>query len=115
MVGYRDAYLLGRDSKVRRTIQRRPDRNWLERPEGAAVAPDGSFAITTGRNFAKNPWQAHLYSASGDPITNVGHASRMQELLLLYLHGQTFSGRQRVWSLSPSEYWRTESEIRCRS
>jgi hypothetical protein len=68
MVGHHDAYLLGRDSKVRRTIQRRPDRSWLEYPDSAAVAPDGSFAVTTCRNYAKDLWQAHLYSASGDPI-----------------------------------------------
>jgi hypothetical protein len=71
LVGYQDAFLLDANARPRRTIQRRPDRNWLGRPELASVAPDGSFAIVTGGLFGKESWQVHLYSASGDPLRSV--------------------------------------------
>jgi hypothetical protein len=71
VVGYHDAYLLDRNAKVTRTIQRRPDRNWLEYPQQASIAPDGSFAIITGRSYGNEPWQVNLYSSTGDPIRMV--------------------------------------------
>ena len=84
LIGYHDVYLLDRNAKVRRTIQRRPDRNWLEHPERAAVASDGSFAIITGRNYGKAPWQAHLYSPSGDPIRTLEMPVECKSLFFTY-------------------------------
>jgi hypothetical protein len=72
IVGYHDAFMVDRDGQIIRTIQRRPDHNWLEQPRGASVAPDGSFAIVTSGGYAAGePWQVNLYKASGEPVRTI--------------------------------------------
>ena len=72
IVGYHDAYIVDGAGEVIRTIQRRPNRNWLEQPRGASIAADGSFAIITGGGYADGkPWEVHLYTAAGEPIRTI--------------------------------------------
>ena len=54
---YNDVRLVDPAGKVLRTIDRRPDGNWLEQPQAIALAPDGFFAILAGRtaNAAYRP------------------------------------------------------------
>jgi hypothetical protein len=67
---YADVRLIDSAGKVLRTINRRPDGNWLEHPWAIALAPDGSLAIlalpSRGRNVSAN-----LYKASGEPIHTI--------------------------------------------
>jgi sugar lactone lactonase YvrE len=72
VVGYHNAFLVDEDGKVARTIQRRPDRNWLDITRGASVAADGSFAILSGGGYwSREPWHVNLYSTTGDPVRMV--------------------------------------------
>lgn len=71
VVGYQDAFIVDADGKVRRKIQRRPDGMWLEHPDSASVAPDGTFAIVSGGSLRGTHFFVNLYSADGDPIRTV--------------------------------------------
>jgi hypothetical protein len=69
--------LRDRHDRLLRTIQRRPDENWLRWPMFAAVAPDGSFALATNRdqdssrNEPPLPPAVSIYEANGDPVRTV--------------------------------------------
>lgn len=72
IVGYQNAFLVDPVGRTLRTIERKPDRKWLARPERASVAPDGSFAIVTGGGHYRNQsWQINLYDSSGKPMRTV--------------------------------------------
>jgi sugar lactone lactonase YvrE len=71
VVGYHDAFIVDADGKVQRKIQRRPDGMWLEHPDSASVAPDGTFAIVSGGSLRWTHFFVNLYSADGDPIRTV--------------------------------------------
>ncbi len=71
VVGYQDAFIVDADGKVQRKIQRRPDGMWLDHPDSASVAPDGSFAIVSGGSLRGTRFFVNLYSADGDPIRTV--------------------------------------------
>lgn len=70
--GYEAFYLVGGDGKTRRTIERRPDRNWLERPGRIAAAHDGGVVVvsTESRDFGKNP-MLNAYTPAGDPLATI--------------------------------------------
>ncbi len=67
---YEDVRLIDPAGKLLRTINRRPDGNWLERPHAIALAPDGSMAILAGRSRGREV-SANLYKANGDPIRTI--------------------------------------------
>jgi hypothetical protein len=67
---YNDVRLVDPAGKVLRTIDRRPDGNWLELAQAVALAPDGSFAILAGRTRERSV-SANLYKASGEPIHTI--------------------------------------------
>ncbi len=71
VVGYHDAFIVDADGKVQRKIQRRPDGMWLEHPDSASVAPDGTFAIVSGGSLRGTRFFVNLYSAEGDPVRTV--------------------------------------------
>jgi hypothetical protein len=72
VVGQRRAFLIDSSGEVRRTIERRPDRNWLKNLYQASVAHDGSFALLTGAQGAGAVRPGiHLYSAAGDPLRSI--------------------------------------------
>ena len=72
VLGYHEAFIVDNQDKVLQKIQRRPDRNWLEHPQQASVAPDGSFAIVSGEGFSTDrPWFVSLYSPEGEPVRTV--------------------------------------------
>lgn len=65
VVGYRDAYLVDRDGKVERRIERSADRRWLHVPGTASVAADGSIAILS------DGWgdpRISTFAADGTPL-----------------------------------------------
>ena len=63
---YNDVRLVDPAGKVLRTIDRRPDGNWLEQPQAIALAPDGFFAI----------WPAGRANAAYRPISTRRAARR---------------------------------------
>ncbi len=68
VLGYEKVFLVDGAGKTIRTIDRRPDRRWLESPREASVAPDGSIAVVSGAGiFATGPQAVSLYSAEGEP------------------------------------------------
>lgn len=71
-IGHDAVYLVGADGKVLRTIERRPDNNWLERVQTAAVAPDGGLAVTAydSRAIESRPVLC-AYTPSGEPVTTI--------------------------------------------
>ncbi len=68
VVGYQNAFIADAQGTVQRKIQRRPDGMWLEHPDSASVAPDGSFAIVSGGSLWKTLFFLSLSSADGDPV-----------------------------------------------
>lgn len=59
------------EGKMLRTIERRPDRNWLDVVSGAMVAPDGSLAVASESGAwpaESNGWALSLYAADGEPL-----------------------------------------------
>ena len=70
--GYHEAFLLDRNRVLLRTIQRRPNRNWLAHVCCASVAADGTFALLAddGRTYDA-PREVSLYTASGDPVRTI--------------------------------------------
>jgi sugar lactone lactonase YvrE len=71
VLGYHDAFIVSSEGKVLRKIERRPDGNWLEHPELASVAPNGSFAIVSGGLLRGTRFIVNLYSLEGEPIRTV--------------------------------------------
>jgi hypothetical protein len=67
---YDDVRLIDPSGKTVRTINRRPDNNWLERPQAIALAPDGSIAILARRSTGSET-SANLYKANGDPLRTI--------------------------------------------
>jgi sugar lactone lactonase YvrE len=85
VLGYQEAFLVDQTAKVTRTIQRRPDRNWLEFTDGASVAPDGAFAILTGgRHWQRKSWQVNLYNPSGEPVRTLTMSTAFIENCFAY-------------------------------
>jgi hypothetical protein len=64
VVAYEKIFLVDRAGGVLKTIERCPDRKWLEHPARASVAPDGSLAV-----LARGA--VNLYGASGEPIRTI--------------------------------------------
>lgn len=57
--------------KVRKDVERKPDRRWLVSPEGPAMGPDGTIAVVDGPEFMsrnEEPPVIALYSKDGEPI-----------------------------------------------
>lgn len=69
-MGDQDVRLIDSAGKTLRTIDRRPDGNWLQRPRGLALAPDGSMAILAGPTH-EGETSVNLYKASGEPICTI--------------------------------------------
>ena len=64
-------YLIDEKGAVFRTITRRADGLWLERPETAATAPDGSNAVVSGGKQMRmegGELAVSLYSPQAEPI-----------------------------------------------
>ena len=71
VVGYEKVYLIDEKGAVVRTITRRADDFWLEHPDSASTAPDGSIAVLSrgkGRRRDDGELAVSLYSPEGDPI-----------------------------------------------
>jgi len=85
VLGFHDAFLVDQNDNVIRTIQRRPDRNWLEATEGASVAADGTFAILTGGGYwSKTSWQVNLYTPNGNPIRTISMPAECMNFCFAY-------------------------------
>jgi hypothetical protein len=67
---YQEVRLIDPAGKVVRTIDRRPDGNWLEQPWAIAFAPDGSMAIVAHGTHAAGT-SVNLYKADGEPIRTI--------------------------------------------
>lgn len=68
-------YLVNGTDAMLKVIDRCADRRWLGRPEGAAVAPDGSLAV-----IARD--DVNLYTANGRPIRTFPYTNPEIEALL---------------------------------
>ena len=68
VLGDHAVWLTDENGKVRRTIERRADRKWLAHPHDAAVASDGSFAITSAQGMGRRDWSITFFSAAGDAL-----------------------------------------------
>lgn len=67
VVAYDDVFLVEDLKTVKRRISRRADGHWLASPGQAAVAPDGSVAVTAYYGSEKGV-SLNTYSSSGDPL-----------------------------------------------
>jgi hypothetical protein len=71
-----DITLVDADGQIVSKTARRPDGNWLERIECAAVAPDGTLAVAVGPSNLPPPWvpaeeRIILYGARGEPARSI--------------------------------------------
>jgi hypothetical protein len=66
VLGYDRVILVDRAGKVVHTVTRRPDGQWLERPENASVAADGSIAVVS--RGTSGPIVVSLFSPTGVPV-----------------------------------------------
>lgn len=72
VLGYQAAFLVNQIGKTVRTIERRPNRDWLDRVEAAAVASNGAFAILASATGEYSSEQSiNIYSAEGEPIRTI--------------------------------------------
>jgi sugar lactone lactonase YvrE len=81
VLGYHAAFLVDRAGKIVRTIERRPDRGWLDSPDDAAFASDGSFAILAGstQDFSREQ-TISLFTRDGEPISMFRFADGFAQL-----------------------------------
>lgn len=73
-LGWHEISLLDQRGETVRTIQRRPDRTWLDWVSGAVVASDGSIAVDAeshGRKTQGGGRTLNLYAADGTAIGSV--------------------------------------------
>lgn len=70
LLDYEQAHLVNSTGQTIRSITRRPDGNWLERPHRASVAADGSFAVVA-QNSDRPGVTVNIYEPNGDPIRTV--------------------------------------------
>lgn len=73
VLGYEAIHLANADSHVTETINRRPNRDWLQKVGEGAVAPDGSLAvIASPRGMGmRGPAVLCIYDPDGGPIRTV--------------------------------------------
>ena len=73
MLGYEAIHLVDRQGHVIKTIDRRPNRDWLQSVRDGAVAQDGSLAIITSPVgvSTRGPNVLCIYDADGGPIRAV--------------------------------------------
>ncbi len=64
VVTYEKIYLVNPAGTLLKTIERCPDRKWLEHPSRASVAPDGSLAVIA-------QGAVNLFSAAEEPIRTI--------------------------------------------
>jgi len=69
IVGYNDVFLVKDLERVERRIARRADGHWLAYPDEAAVAPDGSLAVTASGRWADRRYSVNTYRPDGEPLT----------------------------------------------
>ncbi|MGH7131371.1 MAG: hypothetical protein ACREJO_05445 [Phycisphaerales bacterium] len=69
-VGFDALALVDADGKVVRNIDKRPNGDWLERPQHAAVARDGSLAVVATPDGwdARGPATINIYKPDGSPV-----------------------------------------------
>lgn len=73
VLGYRAIHLLDEHGDTLRSIERRPDGNWIEHVQEGAVGPDGSLALIAspdGRGM-RGPAVVNVYRADGEPIRSI--------------------------------------------
>jgi sugar lactone lactonase YvrE len=63
VVGYNDVFLVKHLRKIVQKISRRADGHWLEYPDAAAVAEDGSIAVLA---FGQGARSVSIYGATGE-------------------------------------------------
>jgi len=70
VIGYERAWLVPAGGKPSRMIERRADGRWLEHPDHAAFAPDGSFVILAepSNMFRNDQSSVTYYNPVGDPM-----------------------------------------------
>ena len=64
VVTYENIFLVDRAGALLKTVDRCPDRKWLDHPGEASVAPDGSLAVVARS-------AVNLYGPTGDPIRTI--------------------------------------------
>jgi hypothetical protein len=67
---FQDVSLIDPAGKTLRTIDRRPDGNWLDMPHAVALASDGSIAIVANHTRTGGI-TVNLYKANGDPVCTI--------------------------------------------
>lgn len=90
VVGYEQLLLVTADGTIERTIERASDGSWLRELGTAAVAPDGSFALTTGLGTRKYPG-LKLFSATGEALRTIMPPKAMESWAPFAYDGQRFA------------------------
>ncbi len=86
--GYDSVYLVDADGTTKRTIERRPDRNWFETISHTAVAPDGSLAFVScdSRASFMKPTLS-VFDPTGEPVSTISLPSDT------YVGGMAYDGK----------------------
>jgi hypothetical protein len=67
VAGLQEAFIVNQKDRVIRTIQRRPDQNWLEYLKQTSIAADGSFAILSVAVRRDSSPFVSIYTDAGEP------------------------------------------------
>ncbi len=69
VLGYERAWLVDEQGRKTTTLERRADRKWLDKVQQAAVAPDGSFAVTShaSEGLFGGPPCLTVFAPDGEP------------------------------------------------
>ncbi len=80
IVGYHCIALTDAEGKIIRTIEKRPNGDWLEVTRSAAVAPDGSLAVIAVPDEwgMRGPATINVYRPDGEPVATLAHKGRWQ-------------------------------------
>ncbi len=73
VVGYHRIALTDADGRIIRTIEKRPNGDWLETTGAAAVAPDGSLAVIAlpDEMWLRGPATINVFGPDGEPLATV--------------------------------------------
>lgn len=124
IVGYHSIALTDAEGKIIRTIEKRPNGDWLEVTRSAAVASDGSLAVIAVPDEwgMRGPATINVFRPDGEPVATLAHHGEWQPYQIAFngrvavtcegrgVQFHSLDGRPTVYSSFPAlpekqEYW----------